>query len=1029
MGPRVACWDDLWRIVRREAEDGPSWLSDAAARGVFHEAIRQVREAGQIVAIERVVHWPGYRRRLRERIRLWTAAELPAKARARGSQRTAPVESAEWAVFVRYRGLLDRLKAEDEAGMAVWASKRLIRSPRFWEAPDPTAPVVFLDFERSAEAYWRVLERALASERPVHVTLAYESDPAGAEVYCATEPIRERLIELGLVETTVGPPAGRPAGLKGVEQALFRHRGEGEGESKGERASTVSAAQGLAILGGPQGDGVSRLVAREVRALRRRGVAPEEILVLFRHWSDEADLVLETLTAWGMPAHADTPRRLHAEPAVSALWLAVSIPIEEWETELIVRLLRHGQFCPGWPGTDRRTLATAASAIRATRVFRGREQLLHGLDRALNHAESEKDEIQCERLRTARAVVDRLFTALLFLDEPRPWRLQVAELRKVSRALGVGAGDESALDPLWDVLDDAADIWEKLGRGQVPWTWADFVAEVDAMAREVHVPALAPDPGSIPLATVDQAAGACAEYVILADLAEGTFPAREEVEPFLALGPSDEPDRTTQLAFAREMLRFLRAVGSAGAVLTLVYPTTDLKGQELLRAGFLEDVLELLTPAARAACHASYPRFHPALVDQPGLAGTPGDVRVRAAALAGERGEPAELARLARDPAHRRILDGTAAALFVQQRRIRGTPFSEFEGLIRDGAAIFEVDTEFGPDYCFSASQLETYISCPFQFFSKYVLKLTPIEQRDELGEDYTERGSQIHEILDNFEKLLKQRTADQDLDQIAGIVTDSVLNREPSYATDLDMGLWEIERGRLIRTIAHYVLQRRAYERDGELRSTPHLFELNFGEEDAPHPVLELAHGGRKLKLGGRIDRIDLVETPDGPRFRIIDYKSGSVPSSTEVKQGEMVQLPLYAMAVQRLVLADDGIGLFDLGYWSLKNEGFRPISFDSWEEDQDTLVAHVLALVDQLRRGVFVVHSRKPGCENYCEFRGVCRVRQVRAAEKRRVLSLPALSIRTGRSRRKGKDQPSLDGAGSHSPAGAATSSGSDS
>ena len=82
---------------------------------------------------------------------------------------------------------------------------------------------------------------------------------------------------------------------------------------------------------------------------------------------------------------------------------------------------------------------------------------------------------------------------------------------------------------------------------------------------------------------------------------------------------------------------------------------------------------------------------------------------------------------------------------------------------------------------------------------------------------------------------------------------------------------------------------------------TTPYRFELKFGEGDSAHPILELAQAGARLKLRGRIDRVDLVQTP-WPAFRVIDYKSGSVPTSTEVKFGEMLQLPLYAMAVQQL-------------------------------------------------------------------------------------------------------------------------------
>ncbi len=566
-------------------------------------------------------------------------------------------------MFVAYRRLLDELGADDDAGMSVWASKRLVRSTRFWAASKRGAEMVFLDFDRPELAHWRVLEKAVQAGHPVHVTLAYEHDPEMAEVFLATERVRGGLIDLGLVETTLDLPVDRPSGLRCIQRALFR---------AGKSAAPVSLMenmQGLAVRGAPLGEGVSKLVAREVRELLSIGVAPEDILVVFRQWSAEADGVLETLRAWGLPAHADISSAIEAAPAVSALRLAIRLPLEDWETELIVSLLRHGQFCPPWPGADRRLLATAARSIKATLVFRGRGQLLLSLDRALNLATAEEDDVERERLGQARAVAERLFEVLMSLDQPRPWALQVAELRRVARLSGIGAADPAGLDPLWDALDDMSDVLDRAGRASERWSWAEFALEIDAIVREISVPAAGPSPGAIRLATVDQAAGTRASHVILADLAEGSFPGRAAVEPFLALGPFAEPDLTGRLLFAQEMLRFSQVIGSADDRLILVYPTTDLKGQDLLRAGFLEDLLQLLTPPALASCHQSYRRLDPALVDQPELAGTPADHRVRALALSSQRGEFESLRRLAAEPSHRQVLDAAAAAIQIQRLR------------------------------------------------------------------------------------------------------------------------------------------------------------------------------------------------------------------------------------------------------------------------------------------------------------------------------------------------------------------------
>src|SRR5262249_41820139 len=155
-------------------------------------------------------------------------------------------------------------------------------------------------------------------------------------------------------------------------------------------------------------------------------------------------------------------------------------------------------------------------------------------------------------------------------------------LRQVAEGLGIGAGDASALDPLWEALDDQADVLERLGHDEQAWSWERFAAEIDTMAAEVLVPSSALAPGSVRLATVDQAVGARPKSASLAGLEEGTSPARGAVEPFLALRSGDQPDRAARERFADEMLRFLRVLGAAEAGMTLVYPTTDPKGQELL---------------------------------------------------------------------------------------------------------------------------------------------------------------------------------------------------------------------------------------------------------------------------------------------------------------------------------------------------------------------------------------------------------------------------------------------------------------
>ncbi|HZW32097.1 MAG TPA: PD-(D/E)XK nuclease family protein [Isosphaeraceae bacterium] len=983
-GPRVWSWAELWRSVRDSLEGGRISLSAGAAGAVLSEAVRQARQAGEVRAIDTVLDWPGYRRRLRERIAEWTALER----RLRDTVPVEPVAAAEWSVFVRYRSLLRQLGAEDSTGFAAWVARRLNPPPAPLAELDQ---VTFLDWEAPSRAQWRVLEHTLRRARSVRVTLVYESDATAGGVYEATVGIRDRLLKLGFHEVPVRPEIWRPAGLRAVEQSVFRQVGP---RDEGAR---VAVSQGLTIRGAPQGEGAGRLLAREVRALLDRGTDPEEILILFRDWSEQADVALETLRAWGIPVQAEPIRPLGADPAVAALLLAIGLPIEDWATERLIRLLRHGQVRPVWPGADPLSLAAAASVLNASHVFRGRDPLRRKLDHIIH--EDKGRSLKGKRAESARQIVEKFFALLDPLVRSRTFAEQVEEIVRVAEALRLGASDVSGqdapppegpsdsagLDALRDALEDQADLLDRLGRGETLWSWPAFVREVESVVLELRAPAEPPRPGSVRMTTVDQVEGARARFVILADLAEGTFPARTAVEPFLALRPGARPDQAGRLAFSREMLRFLRVLGSAESGVVLIYPTTDARGQELLRAGFLDELMELLTPEAATACHQAVARLDPALVDAPELAGSPADRRVRAVALARTRGDLAPLSELAGHPGHRPILDGSAAALQVLGRRARGTPFGEYDGLIGDGQAVLDIAETFAADYRFSASQLETYIACPFQFFCKYVLKLEPDERRDELDENYTERGSRIHKILEELEKL-KQQAQDQESDEeLARIAVGAELNVGMADASEIDLGLVEIERRRLIQTIERYVVQLRDYERDPEYRPIPHRFEVEFGKADSPYPYLELGRGPGLVRLQGKIDRIDLVETPEGRGFRVIDYKSGSGPSATEVRKARLLQLPLYAMAVEQIILADELVQLRDVGYWALRTDGYRPIVFDEWTAVQQALESYIAELVSRLRRGVFVVDSQVDGCEGFCDYRAICRVRQARQAAKR--------------------------------------------
>lgn len=1002
--PRVSCWADLWQVARTLRNKGPALLSAAAIRAALREAIAEVRREGLLLRLGPVAEAPGVLRRLRGRIANWTRQERDPR---RPPRRTLGlIEAEEWAIYARYRAILKTLRAEDPEGFASWASRSLRRElpPEILDA----GPVTVVDPVSPDRARWRALEAFHERAESILVTLPFDPDPALSEPYATTATVRDRLLSWGFEEEAFPLPDDRPAGLLALESDLFR-------ADEGPRPRP-ERTDGLAMVGAPRGEGEAAVIAGRVRGLIGGGAEPESILVLFRHAGEAAELVRDTLISWGLPAGTEMCRGLSASPAVAALSLAMNLPSDGWEAASLVALLRHGQVRPSWAeAKESLAMAYAATAVRDTRVFRDRDRLREALRRQSAFVEEEaRDDLGARKRRAARArvalpIFDRLASAFDGFDRPAPWFDQADRLRGLATELGIGTGDEAgraALGLLFDALDDQGEVIEGLGRREAPWSWAEFAAEAGALIRDLDVPSPPAPPCSVRLASVDEADGARADHIILADLAEGTFPTREAIDPDLADEPGAEDgeapkEARPRLAFAREMLRFLRAVGSAGSSLTLTYPTTDEKGQSLLAAGFLDDARRLFAPSARP------PFADPILLLDPArmpvdLAGSPADARVRAVALAGAGEGAGELRRLACSPRHRKPLLGAASALRVFKSRSLDRDFGPFDGMLLDPMAVRRIAADFGPErHAFSPSQLESLALCPFQFFQKYVLRLEPTDDYDELDEDLAARGSLIHRVLEDLHLSLID-DADRGGSQVERVaesilpIIERLLDGDTPGTSDVAAGLLLIQAERLRQVGRRYVGQFARYaDSDGSGATCRHL-EIVFGEPDADggNPPLILGEGTpRAVQLRGKVDRIDLVAAEDGSYFRVIDYKSGAGPGRGKVEKGLALQLPLYALAVERNGLAGAGAEPLDVGYWELKSRGYQPVvkmaTRDGkppadWSSTRERIEGFVLDLVDQLRKGAFPVHPREEDCTRLCDYRAICRIAQVRSAFK---------------------------------------------
>jgi RecB family exonuclease len=218
-----------------------------------------------------------------------------------------------------------------------------------------------------------------------------------------------------------------------------------------------------------------------------------------------------------------------------------------------------------------------------------------------------------------------------------------------------------------------------------------------------------------------------------------------------------------------------------------------------------------------------------------------------------------------------------------------------------------------------------------------------------------------------------------------------------------------EIDRETLDLWLARYQDQHRSYDSGWngvERPPAPAYFEVSFGLplEGEVDPIsreepLEIDAFGVKVKLVGRIDRIDVGEASGRPIFTIVDYKSGRPrsPAKDQPLDGTSLQLELYAIAAQDMLLAPQGALPWEAGYWHLREKkgyrawfelhaGGRGKVFVDWESRRREALQKLAELVSGIRAAQFPVHSLDQHCTGLCPFHTVCRVNQVRALEKPR-------------------------------------------
>lgn len=206
----------------------------------------------------------------------------------------------------------------------------------------------------------------------------------------------------------------------------------------------------------------------------------------------------------------------------------------------------------------------------------------------------------------------------------------------------------------------------------------------------------------------------------------------------------------------------------------------------------------------------------------------------------------------------------------------------------------------FGKEMRLSASRVDVYYKCPFEYFCKYGLGAKP---RSTAKLDPAQSGTVIHYVL---EQIIREN-GKEGLLAMDEEARAAAIKKWLAVFLEERMGGMESKPVRfryLYRRLAVILgdIVRRLCQEFRESDFAPADFELEIGnpETGIPSYTLDLPDGG-KLSVIGFVDRVDTFEKDHQTYIRIVDYKSGGKDFRlSDVLSGLNMQMLIYLFAIE---------------------------------------------------------------------------------------------------------------------------------
>jgi ATP-dependent helicase/DNAse subunit B len=786
-------------------------------------------------------------------------------------------------------------------------------------------PVLAHGFEDLTAAEWRLLE-ALAARADVHVSLPYEP---GRAVYASLSRTADDLAALaGPSVVELRPRGGEflPASLAHLERELFAD------------APTRAGLDGsIRFLEGAGVRGTLELVAEEILAEVRAGTAPDEIAVICPS-VETVRVPLETaFAALGVPVAFEGRASLRSTSLGHSL---LSLLRFAWLGGGRPALYAH--LRSPYSGVSRRDVDWVEGKLRGRGIVRGQRaiEVTHELRAGRSLPTYDLAAAEQAPLAAARALADAMLRNAYGTLAPPLDPSSEADLRA-----------HDAITRTLVELDALEASGCEVGRREV-------LAALERATVRGDPPGA---PGRVAVLDFLRARTRRWDTVVVLGLEQGTLPRRARVEPFLddderrALDERRGGRLVRPEPASRDRYLFATACTRPRRRLVLVRQAVGDEGAPREPSPFWEAVREVFD--VDDVRHHTIRRPLSALTRELESAPTERE-RLRALARMSVS-TPRDATALARENGWERRLRRATSA------------FDRRTTLTHERALRL-----LGGREAYSVSELERMASCSAAWFVERYLRPATIDKEI----DRMMRGSILHAALQRFYQQLPSaipgadRVDEANVEAAVALVHDCVTQA-------VESGL-RIDAGDLDRRELEQGLQR-------------DLEQLVRDEAASPSPFvprhLEVSFRDYELEPGvvvsGKIDRVD--GDPMGARGIVVDYKSGAASSAAEIRERDLLQLPLYMLVLRDQLGLEPVGGIYvpvgggrrARGMLRAGDEGIPGFSARDYLEPEafaeaiDRARGTAVELVERIRGGD-VRHDPQGGdCPHWCDLWRICR------------------------------------------------------